>query len=54
MTREKAIRKEFDEGSASTAAELKLSRELMKNLEQVVEILGSEKAPLRKIWPLPR
>ncbi|KAG2322970.1 hypothetical protein Bca52824_016183 [Brassica carinata] len=48
VTREKVLSKEFDEGSASAVAELKLSRESMKNLEQVVDVLGREKAALNR------
>uniref|UniRef100_M4FF99 Uncharacterized protein n=1 Tax=Brassica campestris TaxID=3711 RepID=M4FF99_BRACM len=49
ITREKALRKAFDETRTADAAELQMCKESMKNLEFVLERLGKEKADLEKV-----
>uniref|UniRef100_M4FA11 Uncharacterized protein n=1 Tax=Brassica campestris TaxID=3711 RepID=M4FA11_BRACM len=49
IAREKALRKAFDETWTSDAAELKMCKESMKNLEFVLEKLAKEKADLEMV-----
>ena len=48
ITREKALKKAFDETRTSDAAELQMCKESMKNLELVLDKVAKEKAELEK------
>ncbi|KAL0770620.1 hypothetical protein Bca101_035771 [Brassica carinata] len=48
ITREKALRKAFDETRTSDAVELQMCKDSMKNLELVLDKLAKEKAELEK------